>query len=63
MTDDIKESIGKEGPKRRGKESNRKENCYRDDDSRAHVQNSEFAGWDSSSQESSLAADIKELTA
>lgn len=36
--------------------SNRKENCYRDDARRANVQCSEFAGWDSSSQ------DKKELT-
>ena len=62
MADDMKESMGKEGPRRRGKESNRKENCYRHDDRRANVQGSEFAGRDSSSQEHSLAADKKELT-
>jgi len=45
-----------------GGKSNRKENCYRDDDRRANVQGSEFAGWDSSSQEHSSAADEKELT-
>lgn len=59
---DMKESIGKEGPRRRRKESNRKENCYRDDYRRANVQGSEFAGWNSSSQELSLAADKKDLT-
>lgn len=45
MTDVMEESVAKEGPMRRRKESNRKESCYRDDARRANGQGSEFAGW------------------
>lgn len=62
MTDVMEESVAKEGPMRRRKESNRKESCYRDDARRANGQGSEFAGWYQSSLEHSLAADKKELT-